>query len=90
MKNDNSNFRIINQIFKSFGSHKKGIITANQLIANLNGNISGLENMPIELLGNFQCFAGEIEFVDFTEDEENIENIKSKLVKNILLSNNRL
>lgn len=80
MSVQNSNYRITKQIFKCFKDYNKKKINVNQLIDNLSGNINALESVSTSIIDDFQCFAGEIEFIFFTENKEDIEFLQTKIV----------
>lgn len=76
------NTNILNRIFINLDSFRIKLINADDLIANLSGNISALEKIDSNFIDQFQNFIGEVEFIQSTEDSNLCYELIKKEVNN--------
>lgn len=64
----NGNKNILNRVFDSIEKFRTKQINADDMVANLSGNISALEGVTQEFIDNFHGFIGGIDFIKYTEN----------------------
>jgi len=79
MKNS-SNRNILNSIFNTIEKFRTNQISADDMVANLSGNITALEGVDSEFIDKSQGFIGEIDFIKFTENSDMIYELILKEV----------
>ncbi len=76
----NGNKNILNRVFDSIEKFRTKQINADDMVANLSGNISALEGATQEFIDNFHGFIGEIDFIKYTKNSNLVDDLILKEV----------